>query len=152
MARNIKYQNYLKNQVANMDNYHNAAYSDKKLSLFNKENSPKCKYCGEDDEDIKHKLNKFKSQIPNTPVIHALALWEIHRAKTEYNMSNINLSDHQMFSRWKINLKNQIIMDWCNVLDNWSTSKISAEQWTKTITKWFYIEPDGYNKENIVFK
>ncbi|PVU90951.1 hypothetical protein BB561_004645 [Smittium simulii] len=95
-------------------------------------------------DTVVDRLNKFKSQIPNTPVIHALALWEIHRAKTEYNLSKINLSGHQMFSRWKINLKNQIIIDW-------STSKISAEQWTKTKTKWFYIEPDGYNKENIVF-
>ncbi|PVU94710.1 hypothetical protein BB561_002326 [Smittium simulii] len=85
-----------------------------------------------------------QGQLPNTEVIHALALWEIHRAKTEYNLSNINLSGYQMFNRWKINLKNQITMDW-------STSKTSAEQWTKTKTKWFYIEPDGNNKENIVF-
>ncbi|PVU96207.1 hypothetical protein BB561_001321 [Smittium simulii] len=94
--------------------------------------------------DVINGLKKFKGQLPNTEVIHALALWEIHRAKTEYNLSNINLSGYQMFNRWEINLKNQITMDW-------STSKTSAEQWTKTKTKWFYIEPDGNNKENIVF-
>ncbi|PVU93748.1 hypothetical protein BB561_003065 [Smittium simulii] len=98
-----------------------------------------------DDKGItSHRLNKFKSQIPNTPVIHALALWEIHRAKTEYNPANINLSGQQMFSRWKMSLKNQIIM-------GWSTSKTSAEQWTKTKTK-SPSQPDENNKNHIVFK
>ncbi|PVU97622.1 hypothetical protein BB561_000450 [Smittium simulii] len=163
--------------------YHNATYNEKKSSLFNSENSAKCKYCTEIDEDIEHtffscnrirlfwnkiseflneivltnnppntitkkdvkeRLIKFKYQLPNTEVIHALTLWEIHRVKPEYNLANVNLSGHQMFNRWKINLKNQIIMG-C------STSKTSAEQWTKTKTKWFYIEPDGCNKNHIVF-
>ncbi|PVU95321.1 hypothetical protein BB561_001907 [Smittium simulii] len=111
--------------------YHNATYNEKKFNIFNNENSTKCKYCTETDEDIEHtffscnrirlfwnkineflnkislannppntitnkdvieRLNKFKGQLPNIEVIHALALWEIHRAKTEYNLSNINLT------------------------------------------------------------
>ncbi|PVU90451.1 hypothetical protein BB561_004872 [Smittium simulii] len=139
--------------------YHNAANSDKKLSLFSKENSPKCKYCGEDNEDIKHKffkcsriqifwgkINEFLNNITlenNTQTQKLITKYDVVDRLNKFK-SQIH-HGHQMFSRWKINLKNQIIMDW-------STSKISAIQWTKTKTKWFYIEPDGYNKENIVFK
>ncbi|OMH79526.1 hypothetical protein AX774_g7058 [Zancudomyces culisetae] len=87
-------------------------------------------------KDIYGMLNKYKGTIPASNTIHALALWNIYRARTESSLSNTNLNGTELFHRFEGLLREKISQDYQN-----QTLNKFKRTWLKVKCSWFSFDP-----------
>ncbi|KAJ2810938.1 hypothetical protein H4S07_002379, partial [Coemansia furcata] len=56
-------------------------------------------------------FGSWSKRLPNTDVLHGLAVWEIYRARAELSLSGIKHSGEAMYLRWKATLMLRIVQD-----------------------------------------
>ncbi|OLY78444.1 hypothetical protein AYI68_g7506 [Smittium mucronatum] len=88
-------------------------------------------------DDVFDQLNRLKKIFPNIATVQALAIWNIHRSRTEMSLANKNLPYTALFIRFINMLKDKITADMTT-----NNTKLK-DSWAKIKTKWFAIEPGG---------
>ncbi|PVZ96979.1 hypothetical protein BB558_007087, partial [Smittium angustum] len=62
-------------------------------------------------DDILNQLVSFENMVPNTKSLHAFAIWTIYKSRVEMNLQNILADGIVMFTRWLVEVKEQIVRD-----------------------------------------
>ncbi|PVU85087.1 hypothetical protein BB559_007220, partial [Furculomyces boomerangus] len=89
-------------------------------------------------DDILNQLVSFENMVPNTKSLHAFAIWTIYKSRVEMNLQNILADGIVMFTRWLVEVKEQIARDV-------KKGKAAAKSWQTPKSNWF-----SYNRDNVL--
>ncbi|KAJ2814221.1 hypothetical protein H4S07_000019 [Coemansia furcata] len=83
----------------------------------------------------------WSKRIPNTDVMHGLAVWEIFRARAELSLEGKRLNGLAMFLRWKSTVVARILHDFYYAYSLVKAPHIFTKRWLTVSNRWYHFNP-----------
>ncbi|KAJ2813086.1 hypothetical protein H4S07_000939 [Coemansia furcata] len=86
-------------------------------------------------------FGSWSKWLPNTDILHGLAVWEIYRACAELSLSGIKHSGEAMYLRWKATLMLRIVQDFTYSFTQLKAAHSFYTRWLLVSNRWYHFDP-----------